>query len=270
MQSNKKDMVWRLIRKASSWRHQLPWGSEAQLQKYDIVNMLARKNRYQSYLEICTATTGWKFAKIDKRALQVCHRLVYRCPNDFEDGEAINFRSPGESYENLLDPRFKYDVVFVDPWHTFECSLRDLNLGLSTLREGGTMVVHDCCPAEEECVTPGYKEGCWCGVTYCAYVDFLLSRSDLVYCTVGTDYGCGVVRKRRQDERWKPASELTDRTIVEWRRRRSQNMDMFAFFRAHKRELLNLVSAQEFLDEEKVPAPLRVRLGRPFRETAEV
>jgi hypothetical protein len=270
MQSNKKDMIRKFIRTASAWRHRLPWGSEAQLQKYDIVNILARKHGYQRYLEICTPTTGWKFAKIDKRAFQVCHRLIYRCPDDFEDGQEINFRSRGESSENLLDPRFKYDVVFVDPWHTFDCSLRDLHLGLAALAEGATMVVHDCCPAEAECVTPQYKEGGWCGVTYCAYVDFLLGRSDLVYCTVNTDFGCGVVRRRRQGEKWMPACELTDKIKGEWRQRRSQSLDTFDFFRAHRRELLNLVSAQEFLEAENLPSPLRVRLGRPFRATAEI
>jgi hypothetical protein len=269
MQSNKKSRLRKLIRKARSLRHRLPWRRATGLQKYEIINALVQKNGYQSYLEICTTTTGFKFGRIDRSALPICHRLVYRCPNDFEDGEKVTFRSLDESIENLLDPGFKYDLVFVDPFHTFECSLRDLCLGLSALGEGGTLVVHDCCPEDEECVTPWYKEGGWCGVTYCAYIDFLLSRSDLVYCTVDTDFGCGIVRRKREGEMWTPASESTNDTIAEWRRRRSQNMDMFGFFREHKRELLNLVSAQEFLAAENVSAPPRNRFTS-FRQTARV
>jgi hypothetical protein len=270
MRANKKSRFQKLIRKANSLRQRLPWGTATELQKFDIVNALVRKNRYQRYLEICTATTGFEFGSIDRATLQVCHRLMYRCPNDFDDGHEVTFRSSSESTENLLDPDVKYDVVFVDPFHTFECSLRDLHLGLSALREGGTMVIHDCCPDDEECVTPWYKEGGWCGVTYCAYVDFLLSHSGLVYCTVDTDLGCGIVRRKREGEMWKPAHESIDGTIAAWRHRRSQNADMFDFFRANKRELLNLVSAQEFLAAENVPAPPRKPFTRPFRQTDQV
>jgi len=38
-----------LIIKAGAWRHRLPWGREAGLQKYDLINALAKKNGYQDY-----------------------------------------------------------------------------------------------------------------------------------------------------------------------------------------------------------------------------
>ena len=39
--------------------------------------------------------------------------------------------------------------------------------------------------------------GEWCGVSYKAFLDFVLSRNDLDYCTVDIDYGCGVIFKQR-------------------------------------------------------------------------
>lgn len=57
------------------------------------------------------------------------------------------------------------------------------------------MVVHDCSPPDEALTSPDFVPGEWCGVTYRAYLDFVLARRDLRYLTVDTDYGCGVVRK---------------------------------------------------------------------------
>lgn len=253
-----------LIRKANAWRHRLPWGHEAGLQKYDMINALAKKNGYQSYLEICTTSTGGRFWKLDRKQLHVCHRLLYRCPEQFEDGDEITYRSANESIENLLPSDPWYDIVFVDPWHTFECSMRDLQAGLSVLREDGVMIVHDCCPPKRECASLQPAEGCWCGVTYCAYIELLMSRCDLIYYTVDTDYGCGVVKKKLRAGTAKPEHGVTDELAERWRNQRSQNADMFELFCNHKRELLNLVSVEDFLSMENVQAPLSVRSASFF------
>jgi len=254
----------RLLKKARALRHRLPWGYEAGLQKYEIVNALVTKNGYESYLEICTSETGGRYWRIDKKRLRVCHRLLYRCPQEFADGEEITFRSADDSIENLLNAGLTYDVVFVDSWHTFDCSMRDLETGLSVLREGGVMVVHDCFP-RKEFAGPVFYGGCWSGVTYAAYVEFLLSRRELFYCTVDTDYGCGVVKKIRRDEACKPPYGVTDVIVEQWRSKRSRGDDMFDFFYNHRRELLNLVSAEEFLAMENLQTPLPVRLTQLFR-----
>ncbi len=253
-----------LIRKAKAWFHRLPGGHEAGLQKYDMINALAKKNGYQSYLEIGTTSTGGRFWKIDKKQLRVCHRLLYRCPEQFIDGDEITYRSANESIENLLPSSPWYDVVFVDPWHSFECSMRDLQAGLSVLQEDGVMIVHDCCPPSREYARPKPVEGGWCGVTYCAYIEFLLSRPDLIYYTVDTDYGCGVVKKKPREETPKPEPRLTDELAERWRNQRSQNADMYELFCNHKQELLNLISVEDFLSMENVQAPLSVRSASFF------
>jgi hypothetical protein len=256
--------AWSLIRKANAWRHRLPWGHESGLQKYDIINVLAKKNGHQSYLEICTTSTGGRFWKIDRKQLRVCHRLVYRCPEQFGDGDEITYRSADESIENLLPSHPWYDVVFVDPWHNFECSMRDLQAGLSVLQEDGVMIVHDCCPPNREYASPKPAEGSWCGVTYSAYIELLLSRRDLTYYTVDTDYGCGVIRKKLRAGAPKPGRRMTDELAERWRNQQSQNADMFELFCNHKRELLNLVSVEDFLSIENVQAPLSVRSASFF------
>src|SRR5262245_61129175 len=143
-----KAVQW--VRRAAAWRHRLPWGVEVGLQKYDIVNALARKHGYATYLEICTPSTGCRFGKIAKSQFQVCHRLISRCPQEFADGKEITFRTPADSINGLIGPALRYDIMLIDPWHTFEASLEALQMGFSLLREGGTMVVHDCLPPSQE------------------------------------------------------------------------------------------------------------------------
>ena len=62
--------------------------------KTDVIKYLSKLRDYRTYLEICTPTTGNKFAKIDQSRFDVCHRLMYRCAEDFTDGLDIKFRAP--------------------------------------------------------------------------------------------------------------------------------------------------------------------------------
>jgi hypothetical protein len=65
------------------------------LKKYDVVHALAKKNNYHSYLEICTATTGNYYHKIDQSKFKKSFRLMYNCPSDFDDGLPIDYRHSG-------------------------------------------------------------------------------------------------------------------------------------------------------------------------------
>ena len=56
--------------------------------------------------------------------------------------------------------------------------------------------MHDCNPEEEAFVTPLYRDGAWCGLTYKAYLDMMLGSVRLQSCTVDTDHGCAIIRRR--------------------------------------------------------------------------
>lgn len=233
------------------------------MQKYEIVNALIAKNGYSKYLEICTPSTGLRFSRIDPTPLLWRHRLVYRCPASFTDGSEISFRSNDEEIAHLLDSTLPYDIVFVDAYHTFDCSLRDLQSALSMLRPGGAIVVHDCCPKDQKLCNPSFRPGAWFGVTYCAYIDFVLSHADLVYYTVDADCGCGVI-KRSAPGQTGPSPRAGNHELARlWFEEKNRNRDMFHFFRQHHRELLNLISVKDFLAVESVVLP---RLSQ-WRET---
>jgi hypothetical protein len=221
------------------------------MRKYDIVNALIAKNRYTRYLEICTPSTGLQFSRIDRSQLRWCHRLLYRCPEGFRDNCEITFRSEDEHVGHLLDPALGYDVILVDSFHTFECSMRDLKLALGVLRPGGAIVVHDCSPTKRELCGPTFRPGSWFGVSYCAYVEFVLSEPNLVHYTVNTDCGCGVIKKASLEE---PAVGHGSGTELGrlWHSQTAQQEDMFDFFIEHRRELLNLISVKDFRSREKI------------------
>lgn len=224
------------------------------MQKFEIVNALIAKNGYDKYLEISTPSTGFRFSRIDRTALRWRHRLVYRCPRTYLDGSEITFRSEDEEIRHLLDPALPYDIIFVDPFHTFECSLRDLQSALAMLQPGGAIVVHDCCPKNKRLCSASFRPGSWFGVTYCAYIDFVLSHPDIVYYTVDTDCGCGVIKKPlpNQVSGIKTDCSPEGQLARLWFGERSQHRDMFPFFRQHRRELLNLISVKDFLAMENI------------------
>ena len=221
----------------------MAWG------KTDIIKYLSAIRGYRRYLEICTASTGGEFAKIDRSQFDTCHRLMYRCPDDFTDGLPIDFRvrdlDTARCVEDLHRKGQRYDIILVDPWHEYEPSYRDLETALSLVADHGTIVVHDCLPPSDETINPTYAPGAWCGVTFMAYVDFVARNEALSYRTVDTDYGCGIVRPRGEAPTSLPA-ELLD----SWKEHSGDPKAAFQFMQANKWHLLQLVSIDEFIRAE--------------------
>jgi hypothetical protein len=236
------------------------------MQKYEIVNALIAGNSYRRYLEICTPTTGHRFSRIHRAGLRWRHRLMYCCPPSFEDGSEITFRSADDQISHLLDPSLLYDIVFIDPYHSFACSLRDLRLALDILHPKGAIVVHDCNPPNRELSDPSFRSGSWFGLTYCAYIELLLSRPELVYYTVDTDCGCGVIKKLPSEKSGTTNSRGNNELVRRWHLERDQQGDMFEFFDQHRQELLNLIPVRDFLAREKVALPRFSRLTQ-WRES---
>lgn len=172
----------------TAWLGGLPLSQE--WNKAHLINHLVEVHGYRHYLELCTFSTGRRYGEIDRSQLQTCVRLMYRCPDGFEDGLPTDYRSNtfdiGESLKKIRDEDRRFDIALVDSWHEYETSWRDLVEGFLLIREGGTLVVHDCLPPRPEIAVPTYIPGEWCGVGYQAYVDFISERRDLAVYTVNT------------------------------------------------------------------------------------
>jgi len=79
---------------------------------------------------------------------------MYRCPDKFDDGLPIDFRSSGLDIERRLRViralERKYDVILVDPFHEYETTIRDLREACDLVQPNGTIIVHDCFPTDEK------------------------------------------------------------------------------------------------------------------------
>jgi hypothetical protein len=229
--------------------------------KTALINELAAIHGYRSYLEICTPTTGKLYATVDSDRYTTCHRLMYRCPEKFDDGFPIDYRSSGVDIERQIRAiratGRKYDVILVDPFHEYETTIRDLREACGLVKSNGTILVHDCFPTDEKIVDPRYQDGSWCGVTYKAYIDFVLATPRLWFCTVDTDFGCGVLRQRPQSTRDDRATlpfiaESSKRlAIQDWRQAGSDYTKTFRLLQVYATTLLNLVTVEEFLAAER-------------------
>lgn len=97
------------------------------------------------------------------------------------------------------------ETVFVDPWHTYDSSIRVLELGLTMLTPGGWLVAHDCLPRDIGLVTPEPREdgSGWCGETWRAFADiaYNLPSGSRVFI-IDSDFGIGVIQPAATAARW--------------------------------------------------------------------
>ena len=216
--------------------------------KMEIIGLLAAKYGFRRYLELCSSVSGNYYRNLDRRILSTAHRLMYNCPEAFADGLNIDFRSENLDISQCLaeirGKGFRYDIILVDPFHEYDSSYRDLHEALDLIDEGGMLVVHDCLPPRAKVATPRQLPGEWPGVTYKAYLDFISERRDLEYTTVDVDYGCGLIRKSSSELQINARHDSL--LWQDWREIGNDFNRTFRFLKRHKKELLNLISVEEF------------------------
>jgi hypothetical protein len=237
----------RLLPRHFGWRR---WTPGLGMRKADVINALGDQFGYRRYLEICTPISGLFFDFVDPAVFPVRHRAEYRCAWHFGDGKPVTMRTMAPTSVGLvqaLATRERYDLVLVDPHHSYESSLIDMRGALSLLRPGGALVVHDTSPPSARLASPAYLPGAWAGLTYQAYIDFLYDTPMAGACTVDTDFGCSVVYTVGADAppAWRgvrPAAALR----AAWDAIADHDA-RYAFFDAHRAALLNLVSPEAFV-----------------------
>jgi hypothetical protein len=237
-----------------------PPPTEAIACKADLINWVGWQRQAHRYLEIVTPTTGLQFDRISSKVFSTIHRAMYRLPPGFEDGMPMSFRTESDTSRVLLEPLLersdRYDVIFVDPFHTYECSRLDLELALSLLASGGTMVVHDCCPTQRDLTTPQFVPGEWLGHTYLAFLDLMRERPELDYLVVDIDYGCGIVRFRPEG-----CADRSSRKLLD-----SIDYHDWSLYHAFYKDLLHLVEAETFIASHRLrTASLTAFALRAFR-----
>jgi hypothetical protein len=189
----------------------------------DILNFLARRNGYRRYLEIGVRTPAKNFDQIRAR---VKHGV-----DPDPRGDVTHRMTSDDFFLQLAADSKPYDLVLVDGLHLERQVLRDVLNSLDHLALGGAIVLHDCNPPREAFQTEEYDgHSQWHGTVWKAFARLRMTRPDLAMCVVDTDWGVGVVTRGSQD--LFPAIPDEDLT--------------YAFLDSHRKELLNLVTKEEF------------------------
>lgn len=189
------------------------------MKRYDIINDLIKKYKYESYLEVGYGT-GDNFDRITsngclaKQGIDIGHGVP--------DKSKCFIGTATEYFKEFDKP---WDIIFIDGSHLYEDVLEDFNVCLSHLTSSGTIVLHDCLPPSKDFQERKQVPSCagWTGDVWKAIYILRISRPDLEITTLDTDYGCCVIKRGKQE-----LLKIFSNDI---------NYD---FLEKHKQEILNL------------------------------
>ena len=214
------------------------------MRKYDIINLLGKKFNYNSYLEISSISTGYTYDRIDSNIFTRKSGIHYIQDTDEIDTNKVPRRKDiniePNKYEyhhnKVRNEDIKYDIVFIDSWHTYQQSLKDIYTALELVSNNGIIIVHDCCPYTEDLIGP-CNGGEWCGQTYEAFINFRYDHKELETFCVYTDYGCGIISLN-----W-------DFSVpISYTKYDKDELKNWKYFNENKKELLNLIEPDEFME----------------------
>lgn len=230
--------------------------------RWDIINHLIKTHKYKSYLEI-GYYKGWSFDRVEcltKLAVDPnpCktpeqenyaggYLAVRGTAGDFIGNAPITYRQPeggqiikttsDDFFEHMKPFHYNWDIIFIDGLHESQQVDRDIQNALKHLSSSGTIVLHDLNPPTYLHTTTGDAAGNWNGDCYKSVINIQAYTGVELY-TVDTDWGIGILRPK-EDTTWIPFYVMKyDGT--------------WEYFDKHRKELLNLISVEEFLQREKI------------------
>ena len=199
--------------------------------RIDIINHLIQKYGYKNYLEIGVRTNNDCFNHINIEN-KVGVDPGYENPNERYDYqmESDEFFVQVRSGQTEFPKDHKWDIIFIDGLHLADQVHRDILNSLEHLEQGGTIVMHDCCPPHEN-ASREVHTGLWCGTVWKAYMWFRNNRPDLFMTCVDDDFGVGIIQRGKQ--------ELAPNT---------NPMYEYNNFFANRSEYLNMITPEQFLN----------------------
>jgi hypothetical protein len=164
----------------------------------EIINLLIKKNIYQSYLEIGVRNPSDCFDHID---CPVKHGVDPGIEGEFP----ITFRMTSDDFFNIN--KAKYDLIFIDGLHLDFQVEKDIINSLKILNDKGSIVLHDCYPPTEYHARENYYDYStpageyWNGSVWKAVVK-IRSEIDGIYTSViDSDWGVGIIQKNNHSNK---------------------------------------------------------------------
>jgi SAM-dependent methyltransferase len=160
------------------------------------------------------------------------------------DKEAVYKMGSDEFFSDIAPTlSYKYDVIFIDGLHHTDQVDRDIENSLKFLNEGGVIVLHDCNPISEmrQRVPADFDIWAfgWNGDVWKSIFKFRLNNSHLNYdvFVIDSDEGLGVIIPNKTGkELTLPMPDVLD----------------YDFFQPNSREILNLISPNEFYSNKSI------------------
>ena len=191
------------------------------LNRWDVINILIRKNNYKSYLEVGTQDPTSNFNKIE-----IQHKVSI---DPFPRGE-VTFVGTSDEYFESISEDVKYDIIFIDGLHHNDQVLKDIENSLNHLSNSGIIVCHDCLPTTEHMQERNDHGGVWLGDVWKAIAELRVERIDLDIKVIDTDLGCGLI---------KTGTNVPHMT--------NENYLTYSYYNLHKWQLMNIISVDDFL-----------------------
>jgi len=189
-----------------------------------ILNTLADKFDYQSYLEIGQGHKEDNFNWI------TCRIKIGVDPN-----KRLQAAFSVTSDEFFALNHDTFDLIFIDGLHRAAQVERDIANSLKVLKRNGTIVVHDCNPGTEDMqIVPRQGQGAWTGDVWKTWVKLRAIRTDLRMYVVNVETGCGIIRRGAQKLIVMP-EQLTYDLFVKNRRNWLNLVEVDGFLRDLKR-----------------------------------
>lgn len=154
--------------------------------RLDVINRLATVLDARTYLEV-GVHRGETFARVQvprRESVDPNHPATHAMRSD-------------AFFETVAQGR-KWDLIFIDGYHTRQQARRDIGNALEHLEPGGAIVVHDCNPTTRQMQMVPAVQSEWTGDVWKAWVQLRQTHPGLDMVVVDTDYGCGVIRRGRQ------------------------------------------------------------------------
>ena len=197
------------------------------MKRFDIINYLIEKNSYSKYLEI-GINNGECFNKIK------CSNKTGVDPN--KDCYVATHHLSSDDFFHNLNKDEKFDIIFIDGLHIDTQVDKDIENSLNHLSEGGTVVLHDTNPplklhAGETICYDAPINGNWTGTVYKSIIKLRNNRDDLEIKTVDTDWGVTILTKNKSQK----LNLVSFNNEITW-----------DFFDINRKEILNLISPEEF------------------------
>lgn len=201
----------------------------SEIKRYHIINHLIEKYNLVNYLEIGV------FKGENIREIKASHKDGVDPGAEGHTPPEVNYPMTSDAFFDLIRGHedIKYDIIFIDGLHHADQVEKDITNALNHVVDSGFILLHDCNPVSYEAQLIPRQTVAWNGDTWKAFVKFKYNHPNFKSSVIDTDFGVGIIQNSL-DHRG-PATPLIEQNITEWN-----------YFDSNRKELLNLITWDEF------------------------